>query len=86
MINAPLKKIDGSYPLYLPLDDLKQGLTSRQLKVLTLAFSSGYYELPRKIYLENLAKVMSIHRRTFEEHLRKAEKKIMNYLIPSLLL
>ena len=85
---APLKKIDGLYPLYLhfPLNDLKQGLTFKQQKALTLAFNSGYYELPRKIYLKNLAKEMNIHRRTFEEHLRKAEKKIMTYLIPSLLL
>ncbi len=83
---APLKKINSSYPPYLSLDDLRQGLTFKQLRVLTLAFNSGYYELPRKIYLKNLAKEMNIHRRTFEEHLRKAEKKIMTYLIPSLLL
>jgi predicted DNA binding protein len=83
---APLKTIDVLNPLYLSLNDLKQGLTSKKLKALTLAFNSGYYELPRKIYLENLAKEMNIHRRTFEEHLRKAEKKIMVYIIPSLML
>jgi len=58
---APLKTIDDLNPLYLSLNDLKQGLTSKKLKALTLAFNSGYYELPRKIYLENLAKEMNIH-------------------------
>jgi predicted DNA binding protein len=83
---APLKGTDSPYPLYLPLDDLKTSFTDKQLKALTHAFKKGYYELPRMVFLENLAKEMNIHRRTFEEHLRKAEKKIMSYLIPSLML
>jgi predicted DNA binding protein len=83
---APLKDADTPYPLYLPLDNLKTSFTEKQLKALTHAYKKGYYELPRAIRLENLAEGMEIHRRTYEEHLRKAEKKIMSYLIPSLLL
>ncbi|MFX0092279.1 MAG: helix-turn-helix domain-containing protein, partial [Candidatus Hodarchaeota archaeon] len=58
--------------------------TSKQQEALTLAFQEGYYELPRKIILESLAKEMNVGRRTFEEHLRKAERKIMAFLIPIL--
>jgi len=83
---VPLKGTDNPYPLYLPLDDLKASFTDKQLEALTHAFKKGYYELPRMVFLENLAKEMKIHRRTYEEHLRKAEKKIMSYLIPSLML
>jgi predicted DNA binding protein len=81
---APLKKAYKPNPLFLPLDDLKNSLTEKQQQALSTAFNKGYYELPRKVFLEVLAKELNIHRRTFEEHLRKAEKKIMNALIPSL--
>ncbi|MHA2318579.1 MAG: helix-turn-helix domain-containing protein [Candidatus Hodarchaeales archaeon] len=83
---APLKSATEPYPFYLPLDRLKNDLTSKQQEVLKLAYSKGYYELPRSVFLEKLAKEMEIHRRTYEEHLRKAEKKIMSYLVPSLML
>ncbi|MHA2139728.1 MAG: helix-turn-helix domain-containing protein [Candidatus Hodarchaeales archaeon] len=83
---APLKSATEPYPFYLPLDNLKNDLTSKQQEVLKLAYTKGYYELPRSVFLENLAKEMNIHRRTYEEHLRKAEKKIMSYLVPSLML
>jgi predicted DNA binding protein len=83
---APLKNNFNPYPLFLPLDDLKDSFTEKQLQVLTKAYNKGYYELPRKVFLESLADEMNIHRRTFEEHLRKAEKKIMSLLIPSLIL
>ncbi|MFW9904786.1 MAG: helix-turn-helix domain-containing protein [Candidatus Thorarchaeota archaeon] len=83
---APLKSVTEPYPFYLPLDRLKNDLTSKQQEVLKLAYTKGYYELPRSVFLEKLAKEMNIHRRTYEEHLRKAEKKIMSYLVPSLML
>jgi predicted DNA binding protein len=83
---APLKKIDNPYPLYLPLDSLKRIITHRQLEALTVALNRGYYEIPRMAFLETLAKEMSIKRRTYEDHLRKAEKKIMDLIIPALIL
>ena len=83
---APLKNSFNPYPLYLPLDDLKNSFTKKQLQALTKAYNKGYYELPRKVILETLAKEVKVKRKTFEEHLRKAEKKIMSFLIPSLIL
>ncbi|MFW9857074.1 MAG: helix-turn-helix domain-containing protein [Candidatus Thorarchaeota archaeon] len=83
---APLKSATEPYPLYLPLESLKNDLTSKQQEALKLAYRKGYYELPRSVFLEKLAREMNIHRRTYEEHLRKAEKKIMSCLVPSLLL
>lgn len=83
---APINKLENPYPLYLPLDDLRQLITRRQLEAITLAHNRGYYEIPRDIILETLARDMGIKRRTFEDHLRKAEKKIIDLLIPSLML
>lgn len=83
---APIKKLDNPYPLYLPLDNLKQSITKRQLEAITVALNRGYYEIPREAILETLALEMSIKRRTYEDHLRRAEKKIMDFIIPTLML
>lgn len=55
-------------------------LTKKQKDAVTLAILHGYYNFPRKIDLEKLAKKVGISRVTFQEHLRKAEHK----LLPSL--
>jgi predicted DNA binding protein len=83
---APLKDAFNPYPLFLPLDSLKESFTARQLQAITSAYNKGYYELPRSVLVDTLAEEMKINRRTFEEHLRKAEKKIMSFLIPSFFL
>ncbi|MHA1976215.1 MAG: helix-turn-helix domain-containing protein [Candidatus Hodarchaeales archaeon] len=83
---APIKKLENPYPLYLPLDELKQIITPRQLEAVTVALNRGYYKIPKQNYLEALAEDMSIKRRTYEDHLRKAENKIMEYVIPALML
>ncbi len=56
-------------------------LTPLQLKTLELACKYGYYEYPRKISLQELAKISGIPRTTLQSHLRRAERT----LIPSLL-
>lgn len=83
---APLKTSYNPIPILLSLDDLKNNLSPRQFEAITNAYNSGYYELPRNVLIDSLAEEMHIHRRTYEEHLRKAERKIMNLLIPSLII
>jgi len=52
-------------------------LTTKQQTALRLAKQNGYYDYPRKIKIENLAEKMGIAFSTFQEHLRKAESKIL---------
>ncbi len=52
-------------------------VTEKQKEALRLAIKSGYYSFPRKMYLEQLAKTMKVSRITFQEHLRKAESKLL---------
>jgi len=54
-------------------------LSQKQKRAYELAVENGYYVFPRKTHLENLAKIMGVSLSTFQEHLRKAEGK----LIPS---
>jgi predicted DNA binding protein len=83
---APLRSGKNPYPLYLPLDDLLENLTEKQEMALTLAYKEGFYDKGRaKKLTETLSKKMEIGRRTYAEHLRKAEQKIMRFLIPAIL-
>lgn len=56
-------------------------LTDKQEKSLRLALESGYYNYPRKISLDKLAKVAKLAFSTFQAHIRKAENKIISYVV-----
>ncbi|NKE36667.1 XRE family transcriptional regulator [Natronococcus sp. JC468] len=65
------------HSMLAPVDQLFEDLTERQLAALRLALESGYYEQPRKTSLRDLAERTSVARSTYEEHLRKAENKLL---------
>ncbi|WP_207592975.1 helix-turn-helix domain-containing protein [Halomontanus rarus] len=65
------------HSMLAPVDRLFEDLTDRQLAALQLALENGYYEQPRQTSLRELASQTSVARSTFEEHLRKAENKLM---------
>jgi predicted DNA binding protein len=65
----------------LTLDDALPTLTERQREVLQTAFRQGYYEIPRQTTTEAIASSVGIERRTAEEHLRRAENKLIAGLI-----
>lgn len=52
-------------------------LSKKQKNALELAIREGYYSYPRKIDVHELAKLMKISYSTYQEHLRKAEGKII---------
>jgi len=58
--------------------DLEDRLTERQLTALRTAYYSGFFEWPREVDGEELAATMDISRSTFHQHLRVAERKILN--------
>ncbi|MDS0256611.1 helix-turn-helix domain-containing protein [Thermoplasmatales archaeon AK] len=58
--------------------------TEKQLKYLELALNSGYFSIPRKIGIEGLAKMSGVSKSTFQEHLEKAQVKVLRSLGPYL--
>ncbi len=52
-------------------------MTEKQKEALRLAVKEGYYNYPRKTDLEKLSKITKVSRVTFQEHLKKAESKIL---------
>ncbi|WP_049979942.1 helix-turn-helix domain-containing protein [Halolamina rubra] len=65
------------HSMLAPVDRLFEDLTDRQLAALRFALESGYYEQPRGASLRELAEQTAVARSTFEEHLRKAENKLL---------
>jgi len=65
------------HSMLAPANQLFEDITDRQLAALQPALESGYYEQPRKTSLRDLAEQTAVARSTYEEHLRKAENKLI---------
>ena len=55
-------------------------LSPKQKEALEMAVKEGYYNYPRKIDLEQLAKISKVKRQTYNENIRRAEKKLIPFL------
>ncbi|WP_129116989.1 helix-turn-helix domain-containing protein [Halegenticoccus tardaugens] len=66
---------------YVP-DDLhiRSRLTTRQLEVVETAVEMGYYAVPRRTTHEEIARRLGCAPSTVNEHLRKAESRVLSQL------
>lgn len=60
---------------------LLAGLTDRQLQVLRTAYAKGFFDRPRRGSAGECAAALEIAQPTFSQHLREAERKIMDWLV-----
>ena len=65
---------------FLPHSPLSR-LTEKQQKVFITAYTLGYYDVPRKISLAQLAEKLDLARSTSDAHLRKAERRLMYHIM-----
>ncbi len=68
--------------LTLTADALFSNLTEKQTDALLTAYNYGYYRLPRKTDVQTIANKRRVPRTTFQEHLKKAENKLVMSLVP----
>jgi len=66
----------------LTADALFSGLTQKQIGAMLTAYRHGYYNLPRDADVQTIAAKEKVARTTFQEHLKKAENKILTALVP----
>jgi len=66
----------------VPVDEFLGSLTHRQLGAFMAAMQLGYYNLPKRATIEEIASRQGMKRSTYEEHLRKAELKILQAVRP----
>jgi len=68
--------------LTLTADALFSGLTGKQIDALLTAHRNGYYMLPRRADVQTIAAKERVPRTTYQEHLKKAENKLLAALVP----
>lgn len=66
--DSPVVVTDGVFPEF----------THRQEEAIVAAHDAGYYEIPRECTTADVAEAMGVERRTAEEHLRIAERKLVD--------
>ena len=75
-----IKKVEG-VDLFLP--QIQPNIPEKQMDAMKLAIKEGYYNFPRKTDLNKLAEKKKITKQTFQENLRKAENKLVPFLVES---
>ena len=60
-----------------PLNVPTHLLTPKQAEALAIAYSSGYYEIPRRKNVKDIAMNIGVARVTFQERLRRAENRVI---------
>jgi predicted DNA binding protein len=68
--------------LTISADTLFSALTEKQLDAILTAHRHGYYNLPRDADVQAIAAKKKVPRTTFQEHLKKAENKLVASLVP----
>jgi predicted DNA binding protein len=80
----PEKSMIDTFAVSLSL--VFQGMTPKQVEAIAGALEMGYYQVPKRMTTEELAHKHKVPRTTFEEHLRKAESKVLQALAPYIIL
>jgi predicted DNA binding protein len=62
-------------------EDLLSPLTDRQLEVFETAVEEGYYDVPREATHKDIANTLDCAPSTVDEHLRKAESRVVSGLL-----
>lgn len=71
-----IRSVSGDTPMLDPAG-LVPDFTARQRDVLQAAIERGYYEIPRETTTAEVARAVGVERRTAEDHLRRAERKLV---------
>ncbi len=85
-LTRPVSNASLADLVVLSPQELLGGLTSKQERAVLLALEHGHYRYPRAASLMEIARRSGAGRATFNEHLRKAEAKILTALAPILAL
>jgi hypothetical protein len=74
-------KILGLTSVDAKAESLLSKLTPKQRQAILTAYALGYYDVPRRISSEDLAKHLNADKSTVVEHLRKAERKLIDRIV-----
>jgi predicted DNA binding protein len=75
----PLGHVDDSF--FINVVQLKNLLSEKQLRTLRKAYSRGYFQIPKKVRIKDLADELRLSPATIYEQLAEAENRIINAII-----
>ena len=70
----------------IPLNTMIANLTEKQMNAVVAAYNNGYYQTPRSVNVQKIAERVKVPRTTLQEHLNKAENKLISSIVPQILL
>lgn len=77
--------IDGLFKSQmLSIQEIIGDLTNHQADILTKAYEGGYYDIPRRIRMQDIADELKISRYGVEKVLRAGENKVIRSIMPYL--
>lgn len=74
---GPKLSLDGVYNPTEATASLKSDLTDRQRETILTAYEEGYFDIPRKITLVDLAGLMGVSDQAVSERMRRGEAKLI---------
>ena len=73
----------GPLSLYgISARQIMNNLTGGQRSIISEAYQKGYYEIPRRIKMSDLAEKYNLSRQAVETRLRRGENSIMDLVVP----
>ena len=76
-LKNPPSKLLGLTSLQPRPESYLSKLTLKQRQAMITAYGLGYYDVPRRVSSEEVARHLDVDKSTFVEHLRKAERKLV---------
>lgn len=77
--------IDGLFKSQmLSIQEIIGDLTNHQADIITKAYEGGYYDIPRRIRMQDIADELKISRYGVEKVLRAGENKVIRSIMPYL--
>lgn len=75
--DGPALTLDGVYNQVEATTSFDSGLTDRQRETILTAYEEGYFDIPRKITLVDLAGLMGVSDQAVSERMRRGEAKLI---------
>lgn len=84
-VDIKLQKISKEKVRDLYIPHVMPDITEKQKFAIKLAYKNGYYAYPKQIEVQQLAKIAKLSPSTFQEHLRKAEHKLIPFFLENVM-
>ncbi len=84
-VDIKLQKISKEKIRDLYIPHVMPDITEKQKLAIKLAYKNGYYAYPKQIEVQQLAKIAKLSPSTFQEHLRKAEHKLIPFFLENIM-